>query len=83
MKNDTILYKLSSNNITTIPIDYIKTDDISLFKLAINKCNNTSELKILNTITNKIFRIIIDIRLRFYGISDTSSRSSIASNRYK
>lgn len=72
MKNDTVVYKLSNNNITEIPIDYIKTDDISLFKLALKKCSNTQELKILNTITNKIFRIIIDIRLRFYGISDTS-----------
>lgn len=72
MKKDTVVYKLSSNNISEIPIDYIKTDDISLFKLALKKCSNTQELKILNTITNKIFRIIIDIRLRFYGISDTS-----------
>lgn len=72
MKKDTVVYKLSSNNIIQIPIDYIKTDDISLFKLSIKKCSNIQELKILNTITNKIFRIIIDIRLRFYGISDTS-----------
>lgn len=72
MKNDTIVYKLSNDNISEIPIDYIKTDDISLFKLALLKCSNIQELKILNTITNKIFRIIIDIRLRFYGISDTS-----------
>lgn len=72
MKNDTVVYKLSSDNISEIPIDYIKTDDISLFKLALLKCSNVQELKILNTITNKIFRIIIDIRLRFYGISDTS-----------
>ena len=72
MKNDTCVYKLSSDKISEIPIDYIKTDDISLFKLALSKCSNIQELKSLNVITNKIFRIIIDIRLRFYGISDTS-----------
>lgn len=72
MKDDTVVYKLSSDKIVEIPLDFIKTDDISLFKLALSKCSNIMELKILNTITNKIFRIIIDIRLRFYGISDTS-----------
>ncbi len=72
MKNDTIIYKLSDSSIKEIPIDYIKTDDISLFKMAIDKCSNVPELKCLNRITIKIFRIIIDIRLRFYGISDTS-----------
>ena len=72
MKNDTVIYKLSDSNIKEIPIDYIKTDDISLFKMAVEKCSNVTELKCLNRITIKIFRIIIDIRLRFYGISDTS-----------
>ena len=72
MKEETIIYKLSESEIKEIPIDYIKTDDISLFKMALEKCYNVTELKCLNRITIKIFRIIIDIRLRFYGISDTS-----------
>ena len=72
LKNDTVVYKLSSDTIAEIPIDYIKTDDISLFKYALKRCSNIQELEVLNAITNKIFRIIIDIRLRFYGISDTT-----------
>lgn len=72
MKNDTVIYKLSEDKIKEIPVDYIKTDDISLFKLAIDKCSNITEIKCINRITVKIFRIIIDIRLRFFGISDTS-----------
>lgn len=72
MKKDTIIYKLSDKSIQEIPLDYFKTDDITLFRIAINKCSNITELKCINRITAKIFRIIIDIRLRFYGISDTS-----------
>lgn len=72
MRDITVVYKLSGDKIEEIPIDYIKTDDISLFKLALTHCSNISELKVLNSIAVKIFRIIIDIRLRFYGISDTT-----------
>lgn len=72
MKEQTVIYKLSNDKIEEIPLDYIKTDDITLFKQAINSCSNISELKVINSIIVKIFRIIIDIRLRFYGISDTS-----------
>lgn len=72
LKENTVIYKLTEDNIKEIPIDYIKTDDISLFRLALDKCSNIAELKCLNRITLKIFRIIIDLRLRFYGISDTS-----------
>lgn len=72
LKENTVIYKLTADNIKEIPIDYIKTDDISLFRLALDKCSNITELKCLNRITLKIFRIIIDVRLRFYGISDTS-----------
>lgn len=72
MKEQTVIYKLSSDSIEKIPIDYIKTDDISLFKQVLSECTTMSELIVLNSITVKIFRIIIDIRLRFYGISDTT-----------
>ena len=49
MKNDTVVYKLSSNNIIEIPIDYIKTDDISLFKLAMQMDLKDKKFKFMNT----------------------------------
>lgn len=69
MRNITSIYKLSSSEIKEIHIDFIKTDDITLFRNLLDNLNNLSELKIINSIFIKIFRIMIDLRLRFTGQS--------------
>ena len=69
MRNITSIYKLSSSEIKEIPIDFIKTDDITLFRNLLDNLNNLSELRIINSIFIKIFRIMIDLRLRFSGQS--------------
>lgn len=69
MRSITAIYKLSSSEIKEIPIDFIKTDDITLFRNLLDNLNNLKELKIINSIFIKMFRIMVDLRLRFYGQS--------------
>lgn len=73
MKAITGIFKLNENQIDSIPLDYIKTDDITLFRDALDHLSNLKELIILNSIINKIFRIELDLRLRFFGISLTNT----------
>ena len=71
MKNITEIFKINGSGIKPIPLDLLKTDDITLFHMALDTISTLEELAILNSIINKIFRIILDLRLRFYGISIT------------
>lgn len=73
MKAITGIFKLNENQIDSIPLNYIKTDDITLFRDALDHLSNLKELIILNSIINKIFRIELDLRLRFFGISLTNT----------
>lgn len=72
MKAITEIFKLNENQAISIPLDFIKTDDITLFRDALDHLTNIKELFILNSITNKIFRIELDLRLRFFGKSLTN-----------
>ena len=71
MRDITQIFKLNGETVENIPLDFIKTDDITLFRDAINNISNLTELRILNAIINKIFRIEIDLKLRFFGKSYT------------
>lgn len=71
MRNITQVFKLSGVKIEDIPLDFIKTDDITLFREALDNLTNLTELRILNAIVVKIFRIEIDLKLRFFGQSIT------------
>lgn len=71
LRSITDLFKLNGKKIEPIPLDYIKTDDITFFRDAIDHLTNLTELRILNAILLKIFRLEIDLKLRFYGKSLT------------
>lgn len=71
MRDITQVFKLNGVKIEEIPLDFIKTDDITLFREALDNLTNITELRILNAIINKIFRIEIDLKLRFFGLSLT------------
>ena len=72
MKSMTEIFKLNENQIDKINLDFIKTDDITLFRDALEHLTNLKELYTLNSIINKIFRIELDLRLRFFGKSLTN-----------
>lgn len=71
MKNITELFKMTSTSLEQVPLDFIKTDDITLFRDALNHISNLSELRVLNRIFIKMFRILVDLKLRFCGKSLT------------
>lgn len=71
MRKITAVYKLSSKEIKEIPIDFVKTDDITLFRNLMDELSNLKELIIINSIFIKMFRILIDLKLRFIGCSST------------
>lgn len=71
MREITQIFKLNGEEVEDIPLDFIKTDDITLFRDALNNVSNLTELRILNAIINKVFRIEIDLKLRFFGKSYT------------
>lgn len=72
MRSLTQIFKLNGEHVENIPISFIKTDDITLFKDLVINMTNLTELRILNSIINKIFRIEIDLKLRFSGLSITN-----------
>lgn len=72
MRKITEIFKLNENQATSIPLDFIKTDDITLFRDALDHLSNMKELFALNSIANKIFRIELDLKLRFFGKSLTN-----------
>lgn len=72
MRKITEIFKLNENQATSIPLDFIKTDDITLFRDALDHLSNIKELFALNSIANKIFRIELDLKLRFFGKSLTN-----------
>lgn len=71
MRAITQIFKLNGEEVEDVPLDFIKTDDITLFRDALDNVSNLTELRILNAIINKIFRIEIDLKLRFFGKSYT------------
>lgn len=73
MRDITQVFKLNGTKIEKIPLDFIKTDDITLFREALDNLTNITELRILNVIIHKIFRIEIDLKLRFFGLSLTDA----------
>lgn len=68
MRDITEIFKISSTCIKPIPLEFIKTDDITLFKALIDDLSNLKELRILRSIFIKIFRIMLDLKQRFYGM---------------
>lgn len=71
MKDITELFKMTSTALERVPLDFIKTDDITLFRDALNHISNLNELRVLNRIFIKMFRILVDLKLRFCGKSLT------------
>ena len=69
IRNLTIFYRMTSNEIKELDIDVLRTDDLVLFRKCINEISTEDEILILGGITCKIFRYILDIKLRFQGIS--------------
>lgn len=86
LKNETSIFKLDGKKLEEIPIDFIKTDDITLFRDALDNLTNLTELRILNSIVHKIFRMEIDLKLRFFGMSNTKDigvDSLLIDNKFK
>lgn len=75
MKDKTIIFKITPQKISEVPIDILNTDDITLFKQALMELSCIEELRSLHLIINKIFRLLLDIKLRINGISSFSNPS--------
>lgn len=72
MRSLTEVYRLGTDTLEPISLDILKTDDITLFKTLISEMKGLNAFRLLPCIVLKIFRNMIDLRLRFKGISDTS-----------
>lgn len=71
LKNNSIIYKLSSSNIQTLDFHYFELDDIALFKECLQKIKYQFQLNDLSIIYLKLFRVFLDLSLRIKGIPDT------------
>ena len=59
---------MSSTELREYDINILRIDDLTLFKKCINEVSNGDELLILSGIVPKIFRQLIDLKLRIKGI---------------
>lgn len=71
MNSITEVYRLGTKKIDKVSLDLLKTDDITLFKILVAQLQGMNGFRLLPCIILKIFRLMIDIRLRFNGTSST------------
>lgn len=71
MNSITEVYRLGTKKIDKVSLDLLKTDDITLFKILVTQLQGMNGFRLLPCIILKIFRLMIDIRLRFNGTSST------------
>lgn len=71
MNSITEVYRLGTKKIDKVSLDLLKTDDITLFKILVTQIQGMNGFRLLPCIILKVFRLMIDIRLRFNGISST------------
>ncbi|MEG1850594.1 MAG: AAA family ATPase [Bacilli bacterium] len=75
-RKDTIIYKLSKIGIEEVPLSILNMDDLVLFKTAITTISNISEIMLVRCLIIKIFRCLIDLKLRFKGIISAGNPAS-------
>lgn len=71
MNEITEVYRMGISKIDKVDIDLLKTDDITLFKVFLNHVSGVNGFRLLPCLILKMFRQMVDIRLRFNGISAT------------
>lgn len=71
LRDNSIIYKLSSSKLQILDFHYFELDDIALFKECLKNMKYEFHLNDLSAIYLKIFRIFLDLSLRIKGIPDT------------
>ena len=74
-KENSIVYKLTTDSIQNLDFHYFELDDIALFKECLSKMTYQFQLIDMSSIYLKIFRIFLDLTLRIKGIPDTGNPS--------
>lgn len=71
LRDNSIVYKISSSGIQVLDFHYFELDDIALFKECLEKMKYQFQLNDLSIIYLKLFRIFLDLSLRIKGVPDT------------
>ena len=68
MRKKTEVFRLGTKSMSKVDLDIFRTDDITLFKTALTDLRGEQDVYLLSNLILKVFRIMIDLRLRFRGI---------------
>lgn len=68
MRELTEVYRLGTGSLSKVELDIFRTDDITLFKTTLKEVSGILGIQLLSNMILKIFRIMIDLRLRFLGV---------------
>ena len=71
LRDNSIVYKISSSGIQVLDFFYFELDDIALFKECLEKMKYQFQLNDLSIIYLKLFRVFLDLSLRIKGVPDT------------
>ena len=71
LRDNSIVYKISSSGIQLLDFHYFELDDIALFKECLEKMKYQFQLNDLSIIYLKLFRVFLDLSLRIKGVPDT------------
>lgn len=71
LRDNSIVYKISSSGIQVLDFHYFELDDIALFKECLEKMKYQFQLNDLSIIYLKLFRVFLDLSLRIKGVPDT------------
>lgn len=75
LRKYTKLYEITSDTFKDIPLDVLKSDDVSLYTNYLKSMTSYDQLGYIYWLSSKIARYFLDLRLRFNGIMSAQSMS--------
>ncbi len=75
LKKNTKVYEITSDTFNDIPLDILKSDDVSLYSNYLKSITNYDQLGYIYWLTSKIARYFLDLRLRIDGIMSAQNMS--------
>lgn len=75
LKKYTKLYEITSDAFNEIPLDVLKSDDVSLYSNYIRSITSYNQLGYIYWLTSKLARYFLDLRLRINGIMSVQNMS--------
>jgi energy-coupling factor transporter ATP-binding protein EcfA2 len=75
LKKYTKLYEITPDTFNDIPLDLLKSDDVSLYSNYIKSMTSYDQLGYIYWLTSKIARYFLDLRLRINGIMSAQNMS--------